>query len=166
MKRFAVAVAIAVSLVVVRPADAAVTRSERRVENSIFAMINNQRTGGGLGAEHLHTFARRLAEGHSAAMARRGVLGHFGFTRRVNRLRANDSGINGFVCENVAYVSGSSITRTQAASMIFNGWMNSPPHRKCMLDQEGGTTQSAAVGIKHAGNTWWATYIAAHDTSP
>jgi uncharacterized protein YkwD len=169
MKRSAVTlvcVAIFATAIGVRPASASVSAAERQVEVSVFSKINNRRAGLGPSREIEDAFIRSQAEQHSDAMARRGLLGHFGFTKRVAAIEANDSGIRSWICENVAYVSGSSISATQAASMIFHGWMNSPPHRKCMLDEDGATTQSAGIGITHAGNTWWATFIAAHDTTP
>lgn len=166
MKRFVACLTLVFLSVVARPASATVSSEERTVETSVFSKINTKRSSLGKGTLNEHAFMRTKAEAHSDAMARRNVLGHFGFSRRVQSIEANDSGIRSWICENVAYVSGSGIGAAQAASMLYDGWLNSPPHRKCMLDQEGHTTQSAGIGITHAGNTWWATFIAAHDTTP
>lgn len=99
---------------------------------------------------------------HSEDMARRSQLDHDGFDARVARIRAADTGISGFVCENVGFVSG--LTGQAALDRIFQGWMNSPPHRACMLD-ENAKTQSAAVGVFRSGDETWATFITAQDTT-
>ena len=169
MRRLALSVAwltVAVMFFGVLPAHATVSSEERSVELSVFSKINDKRASLSKGQLTEHPFMRSKAEAHSDAMARRHQLGHFGFSRRVQAIEANDSGIKDWICENVAYVSGSGIGAAQAASMLYNGWLNSPPHRKCMLDQEGHTTQSAGIGVTHAGNTWWATFIGAHDNTP
>ena len=99
---------------------------------------------------------------HAEDMARRGELDHAGFDQRVARIRAADAGISGFICENVGFVSG--VTGQAALDRIVQGWLNSPPHRACMLD-ENAKTQSAAVGIFRTGDETWAAFITAADST-
>jgi hypothetical protein len=147
----------------------AVTNGERTAELTLFGKINNKRAAIGKVREREHTFIRGQAETHSNDMAASNSLNHNGFNARVTAIRNNDAGIknsgDGWICENVAVVSGYS-SADQAMATIFSLWMKSDPHRKCMLDQEGHPTQSAAIGIAQKGQTWWATYIAAHDKTP
>jgi uncharacterized protein YkwD len=103
------------------------------------------------------------ATDHSAYQLQQGKISHDGFNGRAARIRGAGSGING-VCENVAFVSGindlKAIVRT-----FYRGWDNSPPHHACMFDEDFHSTW-AGVGIAHSGSTWYATYIAAQDSSP
>jgi uncharacterized protein YkwD len=150
------------------PAQAAIT-VDGPAETSLFGQIDTYRGNNGKGTLTLHNFILALAEGHSRAMAKRNLLSHFGFARRVSRIYANDAGIkNQFLCENVAFVRNPAINSLGAATAIFNGWQASQPHNKCMLDinRNSVTTQSAAVGVVRRGSTWWATFITAHDTTP
>ncbi len=108
-----------------------------------------------------------LAEQHSMAMANRHLLSHFGFSKRVAQIYADDSGIkNNYICENVAYVRNAALNSATAADALFTAWMHSRPHKRCMLDIRHPSTQSAGIGVVQDGNTWWATFIGAHDTSP
>ncbi len=160
--RLVAAAITSLCVVFAAPPAMAVTSAERSAELSLLSKINNKRVATGRQSVIEHSFILELAEKHSAAMARRNKLGHYGFNDRVSALRANDAGINGYICENVAYARGYS-SSSQAMRIIFRGWMQSSGHRACMLH---GDTQSAAVGIKLRGSTWWATYIAAHDSTP
>src|SRR4051794_18982934 len=113
----------------------AVTTVERNAELSLFGKINAKRAAIGKNREKEHTFIRSQAEKHSYAMAAANSLNHNGFNTRVTAIRNDDDGIrnsgDGWICENVAYASGYT-SADQAMAVIFNGWMKSDPHRKCM----------------------------------
>ena len=134
-------------------------------ETYLFNLINKGRAARGKTVLKEHVVILRETRGHSNAMAATGTLGHFGFSGRVSRIRAEDSGINGGVCENVAYARGYG-SAEEALRVIFRGWKNSTGHRKCMFDRLGYSAESAAIGLAHSGSTWWATFIAAHDSNP
>jgi uncharacterized protein YkwD len=152
------------SFIVAPPASAAIV-NDPAAAASILAKINTQRVTDGKGPLVDHAFIRTLSERHSRAMARLRRLGHFGFKKRVAAIYANDAGIRGkFVCENVAYARGSYNSAT-AATALFNAWMNSTPHKNCMLDIGHASTESAGVGVSQRGSTWWATFIGADDAT-
>lgn len=133
-------------------------------ENYLFDLINKGRAARGKTVLKEHAVILRETRAHSTDMAASG-LGHFGFSSRVSRIRAADSGINGGVCENVAYARGYS-SATEALRVIYRGWKESTGHRKCMFDRLGWSSESAALGLTHSGSTWWATFIAGHDSNP
>lgn len=134
-------------------------------EAFLFKIINVKRAAKGKKVLKEHKKILSEARNHSAAMASSNTLSHDGFTGRASRIRNADGGINGGICENVAYVSGYSNTQ-DALRVIYRMWRNSPGHKKCMFDKLGWSSESGALGLKHSGNTWWATFIAAHDSSP
>jgi uncharacterized protein YkwD len=134
-------------------------------EDFLFGLINTKRAAKGKKVLVEHGAILEQARRHSARMASSNTLGHFGFNKRVNRIRAADDGINGGVCENVAYARGYG-SAEEALRVIFVGWRRSAGHNHCMLDKLGYNSESAALGLKKSGSTWWATFITAHDSNP
>lgn len=100
---------------------------------------------------------------HSQDMAQRASLDHNGFDERVARIRAADGGIARHICENAAFVGG--LSGRAALDQVFQGWLASPPHKRCMLDVDA-KSDSAAVGLFQSGDTLWATFITAEDATP
>jgi uncharacterized protein YkwD len=158
----ALAVALALCVPFMPHASAA---TEQEVAEALFRKINNKRA-------KIHSLARTNewtvivdeATDHSEYQAKQGKISHDGFNGRANRIQNAGNGING-VCENVAFVSGVTDLKTIVRT-FYRGWDNSPPHHKCLFDEDFKTTW-AGVGIARAGaSTWYATYIGAQDSSP
>jgi uncharacterized protein YkwD len=158
----AVVVALAVSIPFMPHASGA---TEEQIADALFRKINNKR-------EKIHDLARteewdvivQEATEHSAYQARQGEISHDGFDARAGRIQRAGTGVNG-VCENVAFVSGVTDLKTIVRT-FYRGWDKSPPHHKCMFDEDFKTTW-AGVGIARSGSsTWYATYIGAQDSSP
>ena len=159
-------IAVVVALVVALPSmphASGVTTDE--IADALFRKINNKRV-------KLHDLPRTEewqkivdeATEHSEYQARQGEISHDGFEGRANRIQNAGNGING-VCENVAFVSGVTDLKT-IVRIFYRGWDNSPPHHRCLFDQDFRTTW-AGVGIaKRGSSTWYATYIGAEDSSP
>jgi uncharacterized protein YkwD len=144
------------------PSASAITDAE--VAAALFKKINNKRV-------KLHSLERsqewsvivREATDHSAFQLQQGKISHEGFQGRADRIQKAGNGING-VCENVAFISGVSDLKS-IVRIFYRGWDRSPGHHDCMFDAKFRTTW-AGVGIAHRGSTWYATYIAAEDSSP
>ena len=138
--------------------------TDAEVAAALFKKINNKRV-------KLHDLNRSSewsvivgeATEHSAYQLQRGEISHDGFNGRANRIQNAGSGV-GNVCENVAFVSGESDLRRLVA-IFYRGWNASPGHHDCMFDADFKTIW-AGVGVAHRGSTWYATYIAASDSSP
>lgn len=138
----------------------------KKAEQVLLKRINKARANRGLDRLRLHAYIRREVRGHSRDMSREGFFSHRGFQGRANRITRRDPGINGAMCENIAWASGYTNFR-EVVGVFFRGWLNSTPHRKCLFDvtvKSG--TDSAGIGIVRRGNTWHATYIAANDKTP
>jgi uncharacterized protein YkwD len=158
----AFAAAVVLMAAFVSPVTAA---STGQVGEKLFNKINNKR-------ERLHNLDRLKewdvivdeATQHSEYQAQQGDISHDGFSARANRIMNQGSGINN-VCENVAFVSGVNDLRTIVRT-FYRGWDKSPPHHACLFDEDFRATW-AGVGIAKAGvSTWYATFIAASDSSP
>jgi uncharacterized protein YkwD len=134
-------------------------------ESYLFSLINKGRQARGKKVLKEHAIILRETRAHSNDMAATNTLGHFGFSGRVSRIRAADGGINAGVCENVAYARGYASAQ-DALRVIYSGWRQSSGHYKCMFDKLGWSSESAAIGLTHSGSTWWATFIAGHDSNP
>ena len=125
------------------------------------------------------------AVNHSKFMANKRKISHVGFcdnwtasggcgasdgipnSSRAERILAMDGMTN--VCENVAYHSGFTSDPVAAAKRLYKQWKNSPGHYNCMFDAGPGAFQANVAGIavkKIAPSTWYATFLAARDTTP
>jgi uncharacterized protein YkwD len=134
-------------------------------EDFLFGLINAKRAAKDKPVLTEHPDILIEVRAHSDDMAQQGVMGHFGFEDRVRRIRAADSGIDNYVCENVAFARGFSSDQL-ALRVIFKSWRRSIEHKRCMFDMNGFRTRSAAVGLTKSGDTWWATFITAQDSTP
>lgn len=156
---FAAAIALASAPVV----SAGASAQQAAAQKELFRLIDAFRTNSGLSSLDESAFINGEAFRHSKSMARSGKISHKGFNDRFARIRADDSGIDA-ACENVAFVSGIGKAR-RAARRIFAGWKKSPPHKDCMLDDAGFSADVAGIGVRKSGARWYATYIAANDTT-
>lgn len=150
----------------VAPQAGAVTTTERTAETYLLGLVNKDRTGARIGSLKEHAYIRGQSEAHSSDMLARKTMDHTGFSQRVANIRAHDSGMKySGVCENVAAASNYS-DYGAAMRAINTAWLASTDHHKCMLDQLGWSSQSAAVGVRFDGKTYWVTFITGHDTNP
>ena len=168
MKRILVLVLACIAVVPLgRPAAAATAD----LESYLLKDINAGRAKAGLGPLTSHAGLLSRARTHSSDMARVGSINHDGFADRVKVATpdpkesngAPDDGfsING-ACENVAMFRGSK-SESEIASLIYNGWLNSAPHKHCMLD-EGAKHTVAGLGVyKASDGSIWATLEAVYD---
>jgi uncharacterized protein YkwD len=160
MRALAVVSLSAIALVAFAPS----ARAQTANEDFLFGLISDARADRDVPELSEHNFILGEAREHSDDMAARNSMGHFGFDGRAQRIQNADNGIS-YICENVAYARGYASDR-RALKVIFNAWKRSAGHRRCMLDQNGHRTRSAAVGLTKRGNTWWATFITAQDRNP
>jgi uncharacterized protein YkwD len=159
--------------VLVSPATAVTSAST--IESLLVQEINDARAANGKGALVRHSGLSAQARTHSQNMAAAGELSHDGFEARLQNAtpdpsEANgppDDGFTGAACENVAFRSTPGETDAQAAEGLVTQWLNSPPHRECMLDTANDNLNVAGVGVFiDASNGVWATLIPARDTTP
>lgn len=142
-------------------------------ENALFNKINNKRVSRGTHALKKHQVTLDQTRTHSKDMAARLTMDHNGYLTRFANIQTNDSGMNGYKCENVASVWWSPPTAysdTIVPKIFFDQWKNSTSgHKECMFDI-GHTTHSAAVGLaKRVVNNrtyWFGTFITGYDSSP
>jgi uncharacterized protein YkwD len=139
------------------------TALEQSLESKLLSIINANRANRGLPKLKLHSYIRYESIKHSTYMSRYG-MSHDGFEGRWRRVKARDSGVRS-MCENVAY-SRRSTSADTAAAAIYKAWYNSTAHYKCMFDRFGYTARSGAIGVDKVGDTWWATFEAAQDSTP
>jgi uncharacterized protein YkwD len=117
------------------PAPRSIVVNLLEVEEAVFAMTNDIRRQNGLPVFLKDEICRDAARGHSADMANRNYFSHTDPENRSlkDRLPAN-------LCprqwgENIWTGSGYNTRQShQLAQIIIVGWMNSPGHRKNILD--------------------------------
>lgn len=114
--------------------------SERRGVFGLPSVVNNSRL-------------MRAAQAHANYMAREGIMGHIGSGGSTMSQRIKASGYKAcFAAENVAYGQST-------AQEVMTAWMNSPGHRRNILD--GRASQAAvASSIDGAGRVYWAMLLA------
>lgn len=139
--------------------------TEEQIADALFAKINNKRA-------KVHNLNRttewdvivRQATEHSEYQGRQGRISHDGFEGRARRIQNAGTGING-VCENVAFVSGVTDLKTIVRT-FYRGWDRSRSHHECLFDENFTSTWSGVGVVRVGSSTWYATYIAAQDSSP
>jgi uncharacterized protein YkwD len=100
------------------------------MQRSTLCILNKRRARRGISPLRLNDRLSRAAARHSADMARRNYFEHGNF---VGRIRAVDylSGASSWrVGENIAWGTG----RYARPAAIVRAWMNSPPHRRNILN--------------------------------
>ncbi len=99
--------------------------SAEDIENDVLVKVNKARALNGLSALVRNNYMDELARQHCANMSNTGTLSHDGFDERANSIT---SALGAFsVGENCA-------EGYYGADSLVNGWLNSPGHRKNILD--------------------------------
>ncbi len=95
----------------------------------------------------------RAAQAHANFMARNGIMGHVGAGGSTLSQRIDASGYRAcFAAENVAYGQST-------AQEVLVAWMNSPGHRRNILDDRA-SQAAVASAIDGAGRVYWAMLLA------
>ena len=147
---------IALGALAAAPAAAAgcdVPANAAKYAGTVVQQTNGLRAGVGAVRLRADPALTRAAQRHACDMARRGVMTHNGSggTRPSDRVRAEGFSWR-FVAENVAYGH-------PGPQHVTQGWVNSPGHRRNMLDRR---AQRVGVAVAMRGNVpFWAMVLAA-----
>jgi uncharacterized protein YkwD len=122
----------------------------RSLERGLLAKINALRAGRGLARLRVHERLGAAALEHSRQMARRGFFGHRSadgstFGQRVQRYYGPAGYRYWSAGENLIWSSG-----PLAPSAVVDGWLQSPGHRKVLLDGSWRELGIAAVQVDAA----------------
>ena len=118
------------------------------MEDEVTSLINKERSKAGCGTVKIDERMRTAGRAHSADMAKNNYFSHTGrdgssFVDRLGRAGYPKEGAAG---ENIAYGYGS-------AQAVVNGWMNSPDHKRNILNC---SAKSTGVGLAYRGSTpYW-----------
>lgn len=121
-----------------------VNQNAVQVEAVLLQVVNEHRASLGFNALEFSTIAYEYANAHNDYMIAKGGLSHDHFSSRASKI-ATEADAE-YVSENVA-------KDYPNAQMAFEGWLNSPNHRKTM---EGDFTHTAvSVKIDASGNYYY-----------
>lgn len=117
--------------------------------------LNRERRKHGLGELRFHDGYAALCRGHSRTMAGAGRIFHGDNPERIHCSCAG---------ENVAMMPTGRVTDSRnrisserdVALALHRGWMNSPGHRRNMLDPK---FQQVGIGVHRRGNRYYATQL-------
>jgi uncharacterized protein YkwD len=114
------------------------------MEDEVTSLINKERGKAGCGTVKTDERMRAAGRAHSADMAKNNYFSHTGrdgssFVDRLARAGYPKEGAAG---ENIAYGYGS-------AQAVVTGWMNSPDHRRNILNC---SAKSTGVGLAYRGS--------------
>jgi uncharacterized protein YkwD len=172
LKAIAAAVAAAVigaAGLVVAPAAQA---DSAAVESILMEKINAGRATVGKPALLVHDGLREKQRGHAQSMSSTGALTHDGMVERHDTATpfpaesngAPDDGFTGCMGENVAYASRSGRTDDAVAEGIYQGWYNSPGHKRNMFDEGNFGYTVAGLGVYEGSDgKVFAALLVAHD---
>ena len=111
----------------------ALALAQTPLELEAFRLTNEARKAHGLDALAWDDTAYRAARGHALDMLERGYFDHVNPEGEGPADRMWAAGVlEARVGENLAFYKGYSPER--AARVVVDGWLNSPPHRKALLD--------------------------------
>ena len=117
-------VALSCVAALIAPAGAHASARQDRVERAITNMLNYVRAANGRGPLHRSGRLARVADRHSASMARRNTLTHApALNARVSRHR--------LVGETVAWMPRGT---HGVARRVVDAWLQSPAHRAALMD--------------------------------
>jgi uncharacterized protein YkwD len=150
--RLRVTVVALLATVVVAPAANASSRHPSRVESTTLRLINQAREAKGLKPVRLDTRLWRAARHHTRDMLRRQYFAHGATSDRLSRY-VHGGGVIG---ETLAWGSGS---YASPASTV-RSWLNSPPHRRILLDRDFRFVGIGSRGGRFAGQRWARVYTA------
>ena len=121
-----------------------VNRNAVQVEDALLQVVNEHRTSLGFNALEFSAVAYEYANAHNDYMIAKGSLSHDHFSSRASNIASETNAE--FVSENVA-------KDYPSAQQAFEGWLNSPNHRKTM---EGEFTHTAvSVKVDESGNYYY-----------
>lgn len=127
--------------------------SDGEVETQSHRMLNTERDRNELRALELDEKLSRIARQHSQNMRDQGFFSHvdprgFDYSDRVSAAGVSYVA----VAENLAKIQGS----PDPAGMAHNQFMNSPTHRRNILD---GRFNAVGIGVASDGKTYWITQL-------
>lgn len=121
-----------------------VNQNAVQVEDALLQVVNEHRTSLGFNALDFSPVAYEYANAHNDYMIAKGDLSHDHFSSRASNIASET---------NAEYVSENVAKDYPSAQKAFEGWLNSPNHRKTM---EGEFTHTAvSVKVDDAGNYFY-----------
>ena len=121
-----------------------VNQNAVQVEDALLQVVNEHRTSLGFNALEFSSVAYEYANAHNDYMIAKGDLSHDHFSSRASNIASET---------NAEYVSENVAKDYSSAQEAFEGWLNSPNHRKTM---EGEFTHTAvSVKVDDAGNYFY-----------
>ena len=121
-----------------------VNQNAVQVEDALLQVVNEHRTSLGFNALDFSPVAYEYANAHNDYMIAKGDLSHDHFSSRASNIAS---------ATNAEYVSENVAKDYPSAQKAFEGWLNSPNHRKTM---EGEFTHTAvSVKVDDAGNYFY-----------
>jgi len=122
-------------------------KNDPEVENELLNIVNSHRSALGYTSLSFSAVAYEYANKHTDYMIAQGGLSHDNFSSRASNIALEVEAE--FVAENVA-------KDYPNASEAFNGWLNSPDHKKTM---EGDFTHTAVTVKKSASGVYYYTQL-------
>ncbi|MEV6347268.1 CAP domain-containing protein [Actinoplanes sp. NPDC051851] len=146
LRRFALVAALApaaaLGATMFATSASAAPASEASLQNQINSLINVQRTSHGCAALKVNAALTTAARGHSAWMAQTGTFSHTGKGGSNFVAREKAAGYRSPSAENIAW-------GYRSANEVVTGWMNSPGHRRNILNCQ---SKTVGVGVVRAEN--------------
>jgi uncharacterized protein YkwD len=137
----------AAALAIPAPASAEIrVRAADPLESAVVQRVNSIRRARGLRPLAVHSALNRAAGDHAVNMARNGYFSHSWssgapFGRWIRRYWPGSGRFRSWSVGENLYWRGPTIN----ASQVVNGWMNSPPHRRNLLNRDWRSIGLAAV---------------------
>lgn len=119
------------------------------LETDVLKAVNARRVRAGCRPLQLHSALRTSARRHSITMARRGVLSHRVSGEATLQARIRTAGYSGATMVGEVIASGA-----RSADTAFSMWMQSPLHRKILLNCRF-VHAGAGVVRSSSGRPWW-----------
>lgn len=135
----------------------------RGIESRLLELINRGRQERGKSPLALNVALADQVRAHALDMALTDSLNHDGFTDRVRNAGFAGRG----ACENAAMRYVPWETEDQVAQNLYQQWVDSPPHRACMFDEERPSNViGVGVAADAAGAFWSTTMQSTASSSP
>lgn len=128
----------------------------QEVAARIFALCNATRQNRGRSRLKRHLLLGEAAHGHAKRMLQTGQFSHTaGGTRLTRRVAATGYRYRR-ISENIAWISRRNANAAAIAQALHEMWMNSPGHRRNILDQR---VSHIGIGVARAGAKTYAVQI-------
>jgi len=125
------------------------------VETEVLRLTNDERTKQGLSALAPDSKLHDVAQAHSDDMLTDDYFSHDDQSGCSSSCRATNAGYRWkAIGENIYMMSGYKMTPEQTAAMMVDGWMNSPGHRKNILNE---SFTESGVGLAVDGKSIYVT---------